>query len=236
MTLTISTITAPVPIATAASTLPFPPTVWGMVQFTSLTTNANVCPPEMELVMWTDGTSDNVTVAKLYAGILETFAFGADAMDSVAFPSITDAAHGLFTGDGPVQLTTSGTIPAGLALLTNYWVVVVDTNTIQLATSFANAMAATPVIVSFTGNGTGTLTLNNVAGAVGTGTARVHWCELLDINGNQIGRAHDGAVALTNTAGWKQRFPHDPLTVAYALSATLSAGTCSASVTPLQSR
>lgn len=72
---------------------------------------------------------------------------------------LTATAHGMVTGDGPFRLTNSGgALPTGLAADTNYWCIRVDDNTIQLATSFANAQSSTAV--NFTSNGTGTHTLD----------------------------------------------------------------------------
>lgn len=52
--------------------------------------------------------------------------------------TLTSVAHGLLTGDGPVQLETAGTLPAPLALLTNYWVIVVDADHVKLAETYVN--------------------------------------------------------------------------------------------------
>lgn len=63
------------------------------------------------------------------------------------------------TGDG-VRLTTTGTLPAGLSLATTYYVIRQSAGLIQLATSFANAMArAAAVTITDAGSGTHTLTL-----------------------------------------------------------------------------
>lgn len=72
---------------------------------------------------------------------------------------VTATAHAFTTGDGPFQLTNSGgALPAGLAVTTDYYVIVIDANTFRLATSRPNALAGTPV-VDITGTGTGTHTL-----------------------------------------------------------------------------
>lgn len=72
-------------------------------------------------------------------------------------------AHGLQTGDGPVRLTNSGgALPAGFALATDYYVIVVDANTLQLASTRANAFGGTAVTIS--GDGTGTHTLTGYTG------------------------------------------------------------------------
>lgn len=70
---------------------------------------------------------------------------------------LTATSHAMVTGDGPLRLTTSGTLPAGLSTATNYWVIKVDANTIQLATSYANAIAGTQIDITDTGSGTHTL-------------------------------------------------------------------------------
>ncbi len=67
--------------------------------------------------------------------------------------AITLTTHGLLTGDGPLQVTTSNALPGGLALLTNYWVVKVDANIIKLATSLYNAMYGTTLDITSTGTG-----------------------------------------------------------------------------------
>lgn len=79
--------------------------------------------------------------------------------------TITLTAHEFKTGL-KVAATTSGTLPGGLSA-TDYFVIVVDENTIKLATSLANAEAGTAVdITSAAGGGTHTLTPATSAGNV----------------------------------------------------------------------
>jgi hypothetical protein len=56
-----------------------------------------------------------------------------------------------------VRFTTTGTLPTGLALNTDYWLVRVSATTARVATSFANALAGT--VIAFTDAGTGTHTM-----------------------------------------------------------------------------
>lgn len=79
----------------------------------------------------------------------------------------TSAANDYTTGL-KVQLTTTTTLPAGLSLATDYFVVVLTTTTFKLATSLANATAATPIVVDITDAGTGTHTITPVALAAAT--------------------------------------------------------------------
>lgn len=56
-----------------------------------------------------------------------------------------------------VRFTTSGTLPTGLSLLTDYWLVRQSSSTALVATSYANAVAGT--VVPWTDNGSGTHTM-----------------------------------------------------------------------------
>lgn len=68
--------------------------------------------------------------------------------------TVTSTAHGLLTGDGPVRLTTTGTLPGGLAAATDYWAIRVDANTLQFAATFLGAVETpTPVAISDAGTG-----------------------------------------------------------------------------------
>ncbi len=72
------------------------------------------------------------------------------------------AAHGYATGDGPFRLTTSNTLPAPLALATDYYIIYVSATTYKLATSFANAIAGTAIDLTTTGTGTQTIISPNM--------------------------------------------------------------------------
>lgn len=90
----------------------------------------------------------------------------------------TLTAHGYQTGDGPLQLTTTTTLPAGLSLATDYWIYVVDANTVSFCTSHAFAtrrkqsplggadqgLVDDPIVVDFTTQGTGTHTVGGTTG------------------------------------------------------------------------
>jgi len=59
-----------------------------------------------------------------------------------------------------VQLTTTTTLPGGLALATDYYVIKVSDTTCRFATSYANAVAGTQI--NITDAGTGTHTINTL--------------------------------------------------------------------------
>jgi hypothetical protein len=77
----------------------------------------------------------------------------------------TVTAHGYATGRKG-QLTTSGTLPTGLSLATDYFIIAVDANTVKFATSLANALAGTPVNLTGAGTGTHTFTPTALAGGI----------------------------------------------------------------------
>lgn len=81
---------------------------------------------------------------------------------------ITITNHGLDTGMGPYTVSNSGgALPAGLAAVTNYWIVRTGANTFKFATSRANAIATVPTVVDITSAGTGTQTMVNAQAVTG---------------------------------------------------------------------
>lgn len=66
-----------------------------------------------------------------------------------------------------VRATTTGGLPAGLALATDYYVIRISATTIKLATTRANAVAGTAIDITTQGTGTHTLTHTLTTRAVG---------------------------------------------------------------------
>lgn len=75
---------------------------------------------------------------------------------------LTLTGHAYQTGDGPVRLTTTGTLPTGLSLDTDYWIIVHDANTISLTAKFSESINGTPV-VGLSSGGSGTHTISDTA-------------------------------------------------------------------------
>ncbi|MGO9108527.1 MAG: hypothetical protein ACLP9L_04775 [Thermoguttaceae bacterium] len=91
--------------------------------------------------------------------VIETLVATAAAPGTITIPN-----HGFFTGDrvmvasiasasGGVLTGGSGTLPGGLTAQTAYFVIVVNANTISLATTQANAFASTGITFSSAGSG-----------------------------------------------------------------------------------
>lgn len=88
----------------------------------------------------------------------QTDTFTADAgTDICTWTSTANIPSNVLTGT-EVRLTTTTTLPAGLALATDYYVIKLSDTTFSLATSYANAVAGTAI--NITDAGTGTHTVN----------------------------------------------------------------------------
>ena len=97
------------------------------------------------------------TLKTIFSAIgIKTAAFTAATTDV-----ITSAAHGLNNND-MVVLTTTGTLPAGLATSTVYYVVESETDTYKLVNKSTNV----PVDITGTGSGTHTWTMHDVGHAI----------------------------------------------------------------------
>lgn len=83
--------------------------------------------------------------------------FTADAgTDVITWTSTANRPSNILTGTR-VRLTTTTTLPAGLALATDYYVIKVSDTTCKLATSYANATTGTAIDITSTGTGTHTM-------------------------------------------------------------------------------
>jgi hypothetical protein len=176
--------------------------------------------PEFDLEFSADGAC-NLTNTELMAAVAETQVIADDTFTAATTDICTATAHGLESGDGPLRLTTADTLPAGLSLATDYWVIKIDANTFKFAASRANALAGTAVDITDTG--TGTHTLSDTAD-----TERLQWA-----SHGLLGQAEDGAISLTDTKRFTQRMWHRPRVVAYSISATLSANNLTVKAFPV---
>lgn len=76
---------------------------------------------------------------------------------SLGSDSVNIANHN-FPSQLKVRLTTTGALPTGLSINTDYYIIVVDTDSIKFAASRADAEAGTAVDMSAIGSGTDTIT------------------------------------------------------------------------------
>jgi hypothetical protein len=212
-----------VTLADAQAALPYPPVPANIAYVGAKWNGPHGSPPEFDLEAWAPATN-NITAGTLYSGALHPTALVVgDDVDTVDFANneLDLTGHAMLTGDGPVQLTTTDTLPTGLALATDYYVIYVGVNTIQLATSLENALAGTAV--AFTDGGVGTHTVTGEADC-----QRIHWHAY-----KLLGLAEDGAVPLTLDKGYRARYPHSPRTIAYSAAGTLSASVANVALYPI---
>lgn len=103
-------------------------------------------------------TSVTTTSAQATTNTLgQSDTFTADAStDTCTWTSTANIPSNVLTGTR-VRLTTSGTLPGGLATATDYYVIKGSDTTFKLATSFANARAGTQIDITDAGTGTHTV-------------------------------------------------------------------------------
>lgn len=103
-------------------------------------------------------TSVTTTTAQATTNTLgQSDTFTADAgTDVCTYTSTASLPSNILTGTR-VRLTTTTTLPAGLALATDYYVIKVTDGTFKLATSYANAVAGTQINITDAGTGTHTV-------------------------------------------------------------------------------
>jgi len=178
--------------------------------------------PQFDALFSADGTC-NVTAGEMLYATSESQVIADDNVDTVDFANneLDLAGHLYQTGDGPLRLTTTDTLPTGLALATDYYAIKKDAGTIQLATSRANALAGTAV--TFSDVGVGTHTIADTAD-----TTRLIWATR-GLNG----QAADGAIALTATKWFLERFDFNPRIVAISFTGTLSANNLTVKAFPV---
>jgi hypothetical protein len=147
--------------------------VWDAQEFAYSTNSSSVS---------TEGFAGYAITAEITARAATAKAF-VDGDVTVATNVVSEASHGYTTGRKG-QLTTTGVLPTGLATSTDYYMISVNSNFYQLASSLANAIAGTPVnITAAAGGGTHTFTPT----ALGSTTVKLQASEdddiFIDISG-----------------------------------------------------
>lgn len=218
----------PVPIATAAASLPFPPVAGQMAVVPAYWNDAPAgAIPEFDLLLWGEAaltfTSGELWGAEPTDVTVPAIDVDADTGVDTGAEEFTSVAHGLLTGDGPGQWTSDGALPTGLALLTNYWVIESgDPDVFQVAATFEDALAGVAVGVSDTGGAGATHTFTLTAEA-----QRLRWA-----SEGQL----DASFGLDTNEAYRVRCDHAPGVVAYAVTGGLSASAVSGTVAAVVER
>lgn len=185
--------------------------------------------PRFELKIRCDAT-ETITSPQLYAVEQEPVTISDDTFTSSGSDAVNTAvAHGMLTGDGPFQLTTTTTLPAGLLEDTDYWVEKTAANTFELYTTLAGAIAAGGGVAT-TDTGTGTHTIVDVQSATNPDDNTQRRFVYL------IGDLNEGTtITVGAQAGYKERIEHSPLTTHYYVVGTSGTGaqTVTVEVTPV---
>ena len=108
-----------------------------------------VLATKSKVLIWNKSTPNGLEVLYYSATVAHT------AVDTSA-ETITISSHKFQVGD-TVQVSTTDTIPAGLAINTTYYVIDASVNTIKLATTLANALAGTAINITSQGAGNHTI-------------------------------------------------------------------------------
>lgn len=123
-----------------------------------------------------DGTATptSMTIVKTTTGV-------ATAIDptNTTGESLTIPSHGFQTGKYVALSINSGSLPTGWSA-TNYYVIAKDANTIQFATSLANAEAGTKVTISDYGDPGKTITVT--PNSAGSGIANIEFTDASNID------------------------------------------------------
>jgi len=126
--------------------------------FTAAATTAPCVGVLVDLIGYYRKTTVTTTTAENTTNTLgygDTFTADAGT-DIITMTSTANIPSNILTGTR-VRLTTTTTLPAGLALATDYYVIKVTDSTFQLATSYANAVAGTAINITDAGTGTHTM-------------------------------------------------------------------------------
>lgn len=126
---------------------------------------------------------------------------------STTLDTATITAHGQVTGSVG-QLTTSGGLPAGLATTTNYFLIIVDANTVKFASSLANAVAGTAIDLTTAGTGTQTFTPTTSGSNVLKLQSSCDLINWADISGMTVTIATSAGVTVWDLATIAYSFPN----------------------------
>lgn len=107
-----------------------------------------------------------------------------------------------FTNFQKVQFTTTTTLPTGLSLATDYWLIRQSATTAKVATTYANAIAGTAIAFTDAGTGTHTLTCRLPRYSNGAAVQNIFF----NSNATPMGAATPNlSTGYTNSAGTASR-------------------------------
>ena len=125
---------------------------------------------------------------------------------TVTFDDVNDGVvhtgHGMATGDGPFTFSNSGgALAAPLVAGTSYWAIKTSNDRYKLATSLANALAATAIDLTTAGSGTNTV-IRNRRLVIPTGVTKVKVSAQVRLNNFGTAGAFIVEIPKNNTFGY----------------------------------
>ncbi len=114
--------------------------------------------------------------------------------------SVTITAHGQATGSKG-QLSTTSALPTGLSTSTDYFIIKIDANTVQFASSLALAAAGTAIDLTNAGVGTQTFTPTTSAGNVIKAQGSLDGVAFMDINATNFPCLSPATVTVSTSTG-----------------------------------
>lgn len=154
----------------ASSGLPTNKVYWGGQTSPTGQTMPRPTAPAIELRLsndaemskaWVDMESNPLTFADITVTAVNT-----------GTSTVTAVGHGLLTGDGPVRV--SGTLPSPIVAGTNYWIIAVDADHLQFASTYVNTGggqgSTNPITpMTLTSSPAGTFVVSNTSSTVRAG-------------------------------------------------------------------
>ncbi len=143
-----------------------------------------------------DSTAGTITAANTTQGV--------DSIVNAVNDTLTLSAHGYTTGlKGQVSIS-AGSLPTGLSASTDYFVIVVDANTVKLAASLADALAGTAIDIEDQGTEDKTISFTPTALAGGVchlegSTDKENWIDIASATFN-VTTTQNNYLALTGFA------------------------------------
>lgn len=132
-----------------------------------------------DLFVWLDGGTPRLTRGP-------NWNYNATVTVTIAAPGVmTWTSHGLYSGQ-VIRLTTTGALPTGLAVNTDYFITVIDANTFRLSTTLANQVAGTYITTTGSQSGTHTATCSTKSRGTGAGTTELQQVLGVYVNKNAI--------------------------------------------------
>jgi hypothetical protein len=170
-------------------------TVLNASAFSAAATTMPAVAMLVDLLMFARITPATTTTAQ---NIINSNTFTASSSSGLLLTYTNDWTH-----LSKVRFTTTTTLPTGLSLNTDYWLIRVSATTARVATSYVNAVAGTAIAYTDGGTGTHTMTMRLPRYSTGAGVRPIMWANNATPLG--AGTPNLSLPSYTNAAGTASR-------------------------------